>query len=317
MLVRNILVRMKYQSPHALDEMAAFVAVVESNGFSAAARVSGARKATLSLRIARLEARLGASLLVRTTRSIRLTDEGRGYFEHAQRALSAARDAEAVVASAKAKPGGVLRVTAPTSLADLLFDRVIVPYMTRYPDVVVHFDSSARRIDFARERFDVAIRLGPLEDSELVSRRLGATSGGYFCSPRYRDRHGVPARPADLAAHDTIAVAREGTSITWPFLVRGRRRSVVVRPRLSVSSHELGARAAAAGLGVLRAPTPPVRPFLVRKQLVRVLAEWSPPNADVFAVTPRGGPSVPKTRAFLDMLVRWYETEADRVAVKR
>jgi LysR family transcriptional regulator, regulator for bpeEF and oprC len=306
---------MTYQSARGLDEMAAFVAVVEANGFSAAARASGARKATLSLRIASLEARLGASLMVRTTRSVRLTDEGRSYFEHAQRALSAARDAEAVVAAAKAKASGILRVTAPTSLADLLFDRVVAPYMTRYPDVTMHFDSSARQVDLTRERFDIAIRLGPLEDSDLVSRRLGATSGGYFCSARYLERRGMPARPADVAAHDTIAVAREGTSIAWPFVVRGRRRSVPVRPRLLVSTFELGARAAAAGLGVLRAPTPPVRPFLAKKQLIRVLAEWSPPNADVFAVTPRAGASVPKTRAFLEMLVKWYETDDERPAV--
>src|SRR4030088_738014 len=102
---------MEYQSAQALEELLAFVAVVEAHGFTAASRATGGRKATLSRRVQDLEARLGVSLLARTTRSLRLTDEGRAYFEHAQRSLASARDAEAVVLSAKSKPRGMLRVT--------------------------------------------------------------------------------------------------------------------------------------------------------------------------------------------------------------
>jgi LysR family transcriptional regulator for bpeEF and oprC len=298
--------RLSYQSARSLEELAALVAVVESNGFTAAARASGARKATLSLHVARLEKRIGVPLLFRTTRSIRLTEEGHAYFGHAQRAISAARDAEAQVISAKARPSGLLRVTAPTALADGLLESVVMPYLMKHSDVTVHLDTSARQIDFAREPFDLAIRLGPLADSSLVARRLGTSGGGYFASPRYLKRRGTPRRPGDLSTHETIAIPGRQGPISWTFVVKKEIRSFVIRPRLLVSTFELGARAAAAGLGILRAPSEPLQPFLAKQQLVRILAEWSQPDAEVFAVIPPGGASVPKTRVFLDMLVEWF-----------
>lgn len=300
---------MAYQSQHALDELAAFVAVVEYNGFTAAARASGARKATLSARLASLERRLGVPLLVRTTRSLRLTDEGRAYFEHARRAIAAARDAEAVVAAARARPSGLLRVTAPTQLGALLLESVVIPYLGRHAGVAVQLDTSVRRIDLIREGFDLAVRQGPLEDSELIARRLGTTSGGYFASPRYLARRGTPHRPKDLTDHDTIAIPRGDGPIEWTFVAGAKRFAVTIRPRLTVTSFELGARAAAASLGILRAPTHFVQHHVARKQLVRILADWSPPDAELFAVLAPGAASVPKTRAFLDMLIAWF---ADR-----
>ncbi|WP_438043041.1 LysR substrate-binding domain-containing protein [Sorangium sp. So ce128] len=297
---------MEYQSGRSLEELAAFVAVVEANGFTAAARAMRARKATLSARVQELEQRLGVSLLVRTTRSLRLTDEGRAYFEHARRSLAAARDAEAVVALARSKPSGLLRITTSAALAGALLESVITPYLARYPEVFVELDTSVRRVDLAREGFDLAIRVGPLDDSSLVARRLGTATGGYYASPRYLDRRGVPARPEDLGRHETIVVAREEGPKDWPFVAGSRRRSIAVRPRLSVGSFELAAQAAAAGAGIVRAPLYFVRPFLSKKRLVQVLKEWTPQGFDVHAVFPPGGTLVPKTRVFLDMLAAWF-----------
>ena len=297
---------MPYQSERSLAELAAFVAVVESNGFSAAARASGARKATLSLRVSDLETRLGVPLLVRTTRSLRLTEEGRAYLEHARRSLAAARDADAVVTAAKSEPSGLLRVTAPGSLADMLFNTVVVAYLTKHPGVSVSLDTSMRRIDLTREGFDLAVRIGSLAESGLVARRLGKTSGGYFASPKYLEQRGKPRRPEDLREHDTIAITTADGPTEWAFVVDGKRSSVAVRPRLLASSFELGVRAAAAAVGILRAPRHFVEPLLAKKQLVQVLRECSPPGADVHAVMPPGGALVPKTRVFLDMLVAWF-----------
>jgi DNA-binding transcriptional LysR family regulator len=300
---------MAYQSGRALAELAAFVVVVESSGFSAAARASGERKATLSSRVSDLEARLGVPLLVRTTRSLRLTEEGRAYLEHAQRSITAARDADAVVSSARAKPHGLLRVTAPTSLADMLFDNVVVPYLIKNSEVSVNIDTSVRRIDLARERFDLAVRIGPLDDSGLVARRLGKTRGGYYASPGYFERRARPKRPEDLREHDTIAIATQEGPTEWMFVVDGKRRAVVVRPRLVVNSFDLAIRAASAAVGIVRAPHHFAAPLLAKKQLVSVLSECSPPGADVHAVMPPGGALVPKTRVFLDMLVTWFEKQ--------
>ncbi|WP_437307843.1 LysR substrate-binding domain-containing protein [Sorangium sp. So ce388] len=302
---------MEYQSGRSLEELAAFVAVVEANGFTAAARALRARKATLSQRVQDLEERLGVSLLVRTTRSLRVTDEGRAYFEHARRSLAAARDAEAVVAMAKSKPSGLLRVTTSAALAGVLMEGVVTPYLARYPDVSVELDTSVRRVDLVREGFHLALRVGPLDDSSLVARRLGVATGGYYASPRYLERRGAPERPEELLGiHDTVMVmvAREGGGPkAWPFARGARKLSLVVRPRLSLSSFELAVQAAAAGAGVVRSPRYFVRPFLAKGRLVPVLEEWTPRGFDVHAVFPPGGALVPKTRVFLDMLAAWFD----------
>lgn len=299
---------MAYQSEQALEELRAFVAVVEARGFSAAARALHGRKATLSKRVQELEARLGVPLLVRTTRSLRLTEEGQAYFEHASRALSSARDAEAVVLAAKAEPRGVLRVTTSASMAVLVMDSVIAAYLARHPHVRVVLDISERRGDLLREGFDLAVWAGALEDSSLVARRLGVADGGYYASPAYLRRRSTPRSPEHLGEHDTIAVPKGDAPAAWAFVVAGRRKQVALRPRLEVSDLALAARAAAAGLGIVRAPRSVVAPYLAKKQLVAVLEEATPPGLEVFAVFPPGGALVPKTRVFIDLLHQGFET---------
>jgi len=299
------LVRISDQSDRALGELAAFVAVVDSQGFTAAARAIKARKATLSERVQSLEARLGVALLVRTTRAMRLTEEGRVYLDHARRALAAWRDAESAVNAAKTKPQGVLRVTTSAAIAGTLLETVVTEYLARCPDVVFDMDTSVRRIDIAREGFDLAIRTGPLEESSLVARRLGSTRCGYYASPGYLKKHGTPKRPEQLAEHDLIIIPKS-EPMDWPFVVRGRVRRIAVRPRLSVTSFELAARAATAGVGILRCPAYFVDPYVSAKQLSPVLEAWTPPSLDVYAVYPPAGGLVPKTRIFIDLLAAWF-----------
>jgi LysR family transcriptional regulator for bpeEF and oprC len=298
---------MEYQSGRALEELAAFVAVVEANGFSAAARSSGARKATLSRRVQELEGRLGVSLLARTTRSLRLTEEGRAYLAHAQRSLSAARDAEEVVALAKSKPTGHLRVTTSGSLAGALLEPVVAEYLERYPAVTIELDTSVRRMDLVREGFDLAIRVGPLADSTLVARRLGIATGGYYAGRRYLKRRGTPRRPEDLERHATIVVPQKERAMEWPFVDGKRKFRCLVTPRFSVTSFEIAARAAAADLGVVRTPRYFVEALLERRRLVQVLEPFTPKGIDVYAVYPPGGMLVPKTRVFVEMVSAFFD----------
>jgi LysR family transcriptional regulator, regulator for bpeEF and oprC len=301
------LVPVAYQSDRALEELWAFVTVVDARGFSAAARATGGRKATFSRRVQDLEGRLGVPLLVRTTRSLRLTDEGRAYAEHARRSLAAARDAEAVVARAKAKPSGLLRLSAPTPLAAGIVERVVAAYLARYDEVAVHLDASNRKVDLAAEGFDLAVRAGGLDDSSLVARKLGVARGGYYASPRYLERRGAPEHPRDLARHDAVFCPKADGAIDWPFVVDGKRKAIALRPRLTVTSVELAVRAAAAGVGVVRAPLDAVAPLLAKGRLVEVLAPFAEPGLNLYAVYPPGGALVPKTRAFLDLLAAWFK----------
>ena len=293
---------MEYQSDQALEELRAFVAVVDAQGFRSAARVTRGRKATLSKRVQDLEARLGVPLLVRTTRSMRLTDEGRAYFEHASRALAAARDAEAVVLSAKATPRGVLRVTTAAALAAHVLDAVIVRYLKKYPDVRLVLHTTERRLDIVREGYDVAVWGGPLDDSSLVARKLGVAAGGYFASPKYLARRPEPKSPDDLAAHDLVTITKDAGATEWPFVAGGKEKRVAIRPRLVVNDLELALRAGIGGMGIVPAPLSSAEPYVAKKQLVQVLRQWTRPALDVHAVFPPGGALVPKTRAFLDLL---------------
>ncbi|NUP06955.1 MAG: LysR family transcriptional regulator [Polyangiaceae bacterium] len=302
---------MEYQSGRTLEELSAFVAVVQARGFTAAARATRARKATLSQRVKDLEQRLGMPLLMRTTRALRLTDEGRAYFEHASRALASARDAEAVVLSAKAKPKGVLRVTTSASLAIFVLEGVVTTYLAKYPDVAVQLDTSERRIDLVAEGFDLAVRVGVLEDSSLIARRLGRATGGFYASPRYLAKRGEPRRPEELVEHDAIVIPKADGSMEWPCWIGSRTKSFPVRPRLVVTHLETAARAASAGVGLMRAPYSVVAPYLKKKQLVPILRAWTPPGLDVHAVFPPGGALAPKTRAFLDLLEECFAAAPD------
>lgn len=297
---------MRYQSDAAFDQLSSFVHVVEAGGFTSAARKTGQTKATLSRRVQELEARLRIALLVRTTRSIRLTEEGRAYFLHAVRAVEAARDADEAVERSRHAPTGTLRLSTTAGLAGLLLEKVILSYLRAYPEVSIDLDLSPKNVDLVRDGFDLAIRVGEQQDSTLVARRLGLGRGGYYASPAYLKRRGSLESLRDLAAHDTIGIPRDRGPVEWPFVVAGKRTTVVVRPRLRTSSFELAVAAAVGGAGIVMAPEFFVREQLKRRRLVPVLEEWTQPGVPIFAVTPPGGLSAPKVRTFVDLLAAHF-----------
>jgi len=301
---------MKYQSGAALEQLSSFVHVVEAGGFTAAARKTGQTKATLSRRVQELEARLRVSLLVRTTRSVRLTDQGRAYFDHATRAVAAAKAADEAVERSMRGPTGTLRLSTTAGLAGLLLEKVVLTYLRSHPEVSVEIDLSPGNVDLVRDGFDLAVRIGEQQDSTLVARRLGIGRGGYFASPSYLKRRGVPGSTRDLSTHDTIAIPRNKGPVEWPFVSGGKRSTVVVRPRLRSASFELAVAAAVAGAGIVLAPEFFVREHLLRRRLVPVLQEWTQPGVPIFAVTPPGGLLAPKVRVFVDLLAAYFEKEA-------
>lgn len=299
---------MAYQSsesiPAALPELDAlgqFVAVVEAGGFSAAARRLGLRKATLSRSVAQLEQRLGARLLHRTTRTIRLTDDGLTYYGHATRALSAARDAEAALAHRTEEAAGLVRVAAIPFLAELLVEPVIVPLLARYPRMRVELVTGARVVDLAGEGFDVALRAGTRPLASQRVRMLGMAGIGYFASPAYLARRGSPTQPADLDHHDVLALS-DGATPVWTFIAGGQRITRAVQPRL-VGSGEVITRAARGGAGIVRLPAGTAAPLVSAGELSPVLGSSTPPPMPVMLVMPEGRPSR-VARLFIDLTVR-------------
>jgi len=287
-----------------LDPLAvlAFVAVAEHGSFRGAARALAIPKSTLSQRVAALEGHLGAQLLVRTTRSVQLTDVGASYQREITPAIDALRAAESTVAMLQAKPSGRLRVTAPYELGRSLLPAILAEYGTLYPDVVLDVYLADRVVNLVEEGFDLAIRIGPLADSGLVARRLGPPkSHGLYASRAYLKRNGVPRRPADLAKHRCLVMSGAQTPTTWTFEAGRTKSHVQIRPVLAVNSFDVLMRLARAGLGVV------VIPELVvggpDEPLRRLLAGYNLPVRQSFAVYPSARNVSPALRTLVDLLL--------------
>jgi DNA-binding transcriptional LysR family regulator len=285
---------------HDADAAALFVEVVEQGSFRAAARRLALPKSTVSRRVAALEERLGARLLMRTTRRVALTDVGAAYFERARVAVAALADAERSVSQLQATPRGTLRVTMPINFGYELGWSLLAAYLERYPEVSVVVDLSDRHVDLVAEGFDVAMRAGPLSDSSLVAQRLASTAPVIVASPGYLEARGQPATPAELAGHDCIC--REPNEL-WSFGGARKQRQVRVRGRVVVNSAEVRHSAALAGHGLARLPLPLCADALAAGQLRTVLTRFPLPAVPVHVVYPGPGSMLsPKVRAFVELL---------------
>lgn len=293
---------MAYQSGE-LDDLRIFVAVVDAGGFSAAARATGARKAHVSRRVQELERRLGVRLLERTTRTMRLTEAGRAYYDRASGAVRLALEARAAVLAERHEPVGLLRVTATELLAELVLRPVVLAYLRKHPKVSVELDVTSRSVDLVREGFDVALRVGVPSDSNLVGRVIGKGRAVCLASPTYLASVAAPRTPKDLERLDAVTIV--GGSSEWAFQRRGRKLLVRPRVRLSTPSYALAREAIVAGLGIGRLPSYFVADDLATGRLELVLEPWTPPAASVTAVYASRGLVAPKIRAFVDALTAY------------
>lgn len=268
-----------------LADLAVFVAVAEAQGVSAAARRLGASKAMVSTALARLEARLGVRLLQRSTRRVSLTGAGAAALPAAQRALAAAREAEEAAVASRSAPRGTLRVNAPMSFGLLHVMPAIGAFVREFPEIRVDLQLDDRLVDNVAGAFDVALRIGNLRDSALVSTRLATSRNVVVASPAYLRAAGAPRTPADLAAHAVLAYSLAPAPSRWILRRGGRAEEVRVRPAIEANS-SLALRAAALdGLGVARVPLFAVSEELAAGRLLRVLPEWELPDHGVHAVT--------------------------------
>ena len=285
-----------------LNEMAVFESVVRAGSFTAAARSLGVSKSSVSTRIARLERRLGARLLHRTTRRMALTDIGADYHQRCARIVAEAEEADHAAADSRLVPYGTLRITAAYLFGDAFLSPVVSEYLVRYPDVAVDLMLAERLVDLIEEGFDMAIRIGPLEDSTLTARGLGAAQMIYCASPDYVRANGAPATPEALGDHQCIVVGNSPRS-RWPFAAPRGPMTVPVRGRLTVNSLIMGRDAARAGRGIAYLPAFLCEDELGRDELRVVLREWLPEPYPIAAVTPSHRHLSAKVRCFLDLLI--------------
>ena len=278
--------------------MQAFVTVVETGSFSAAARRIGVGQPAISKTIAQLEDRLQVRLLVRSTHSLAPTDAGVRFYERARAAIREADEAELEARGAGAGLSGRLRVSAATTFARLLIVPRLPEFLARHPDIEIDVLLDDRVIDLVSEGIDMALRMGELTDSAAIARQIARSRRSVIATPAYLSRAGTPLVPADLATHEAIVYSQLGAS--WTFRRNGTEASVAVRGRVRLSAAE-GIRAAVlADLGLTVNSDWMFAPELASGAVRRVLEDWELPPVDLWAVFPTGRLASAKARAFAD-----------------
>ena len=285
-----------------LDCMGAFVASVDHGSLSLAARSLGRSITGVSRAITALEERLGAPLLVRTTRTLKLTDAGGRYLEVCRRVLADLSAAEARAGSAVEVPHGVLTVTAPVMFGALHVRPIVDAYLDAFPDVRVRLLLIDRMVNVLDEGVDVAVRIAHLPDSALVATAVGATRRVVCASPAYLARRGKPSEPAALAEHRCISFTALTPTETWTFAAgpgRGRAKRVKVEAVLTVNTAEAAIASAIAGQGVTCALSYQIAAPLRAKVLEALLSAYEPPPLPVHLVCGARAVASAKVRAFV------------------
>jgi DNA-binding transcriptional LysR family regulator len=291
----------------ALTDIAVFVRVVERGSFTLAADDLELSRAVVSKYLSRLEDRLGARLLHRTTRRLSLTEAGAALFEASRGALERIEEAEAAVARYQSEPRGRLRVSAPMSFGILHLGPLLADFARAHPKVSIDMKLDDRYVNLVEEGIDVAIRIGVLTDSSLVARKLAVTRAVACASPAYLEEHGEPETPEDLATHDCLVYSYLATANVWRFIAPdGRELPVAINGTLRINNGIVLAQAALAGHGILLTPSFYVAPMLREGRLKRILAGYALKELGIHAVYPQRGHVPPKVRAFVDFLAQRF-----------
>jgi LysR family transcriptional regulator, transcriptional activator for dmlA len=286
-----------------LSEMRLFVQAVRSGSLSAAGRVLGLSPAVASKRLARLESRLGARLLQRSSRRLSLTREGAIYFERSSAILADIDAAEAAVSAGRDQARGLLRISAPVALGRRWVGPAVERFAARHPDVAVHLGLTDAVVDLIAGGLDLAVRIGELPDSRLVSRRLAGNRRVVCAAPAYLRRRGRPRTPADLRDHDCLLlVGAQEDSAQWTFEHGGERVGVHLRGRLLSDNGEQVHAWALAGRGLQRRSIWDVADDLEAGRLVEVLSRYTGPAAPIHALYPSRRFLPAKTRLFIELL---------------
>ncbi len=286
-----------------LNRIAIFVRVVDERGFTAAARTLELPKSSVSRSVALLEEALGARLLHRTTRSVRLTEAGTAFYELASRGLAGIAEAAAVVADLQSVVRGTIRITAPVDAGVALLQPVIARFVRRHP--AVHFDVvlTSRIVDLVEEGFDLALRAGRLRDGAIIARKIGIVDSSLHASPRYLARAGAPATIGDLTKHRCVLFRPGSISASWTLQGPSGEEVVDVKGPVTVDELSFARRAVLSGVGIGLLPT-----FLCARdvevgRLVYVLPSHVAPGPPLHLVYPSARYLPHRVGVFRDFLI--------------
>jgi DNA-binding transcriptional LysR family regulator len=287
-----------------IGDVELFRAIVEAGGISAGAAAVGSSPPAVSRRLSALEGRLGVRLAERSARRFRLTDEGTLYYEHCQSILAALRDAEAEVSSRGATARGLLKVGAPMELGRRRVAPLLAEFAAQHPALEVHLVLSDAGLEVGQDKLDVALRIDRPDDPAVIIRRIASTRRIICAAPSYLAARGMPERPADLASHECLRLARRHRlHDRWRFRAETGFEEVKVSGHLSSGSGDALHGWALEGRGLSAEALWDVADDLEAGRLVECLADYWCDDIELFATFPPGHPVPPRIRLFVDFMV--------------
>ena len=289
-----------------LTAMRLYCAVVENGSLAAASRSLGISPSVVSKQLSRLEDRLGARLLNRTTRRISVTEVGSAYFDRCKRIVADVDEAEAAVSLSHMAPRGLLKITAPTTFAHRHVTPHLPQFIELYPEVSVQVQVNDRIADLVDEGLDLAIRIAHLKDSSLIARRLAPNHRSIVATPDYLKRRGIPECPDDLLEHDLVTWGDGNPINDWHFVVNGREQLIRTRSTVTINNGDSILAAVLAGGGLAMLASFMTGEYVQSGRLLPVLDEFVREDVPIYAVYPSTRHLSPKVRAFVDFLARTY-----------
>ncbi|EPJ85487.1 LysR family transcriptional regulator [Pseudomonas sp. CFII68] len=283
------------------EEMRIFAQVMESGSFTAAAEKLGLSKQFVSRKLMELEQRLGVRLLNRSTRRLDVTPLGQRYYEAALRLLNDVEQVEQGISGQTSEPRGTLRLSAPLSFAVAHLGSLLPLFLKRYPGVSVEVDLSDRSVDLLGEGYDLALRIGVLEDSTLIARRIATIERVYCASPTYLAQKGTPVRPEDLRNHDCLPYGHS-RQVQWRFVGAGKPLTLEVTGRMRANNGDLLRDAAIAGMGITYLPAFILGDALKDGRLIKVLEGFETEPLALSAVYPQHRQSARPVQALVEFL---------------
>lgn len=285
-----------------LDDLSAFLAVVDKGSLTGAARHLQRTLQSVSRSLITLERSIGVQLVRRTTRRSAPTEAGLAFYHRVKPAFAEIDNARLEASRRRATPSGLLRIGASVLFAPIYVVPAVAAFMERYPQIEVDLALSDRFVDLLEENLDVAIRIGDLADSDLKARRLGELRRVVFGAPGYFSRHGRPKHPSDLTEHQCIVRSADGDATTWPFLTEGKRRNIRVQGRFRANATASVTAAVVEGLGIGFMPLWQIRNLVDEGAVELILTAYEPARIPIRAVWPATRLPLAKTQLFVDFL---------------
>ncbi len=288
------------------EELEAFVAVVDYQGFGRAGEKLGIAKSMVSRRVSELEARLGVQLLQRTTRRQTLTDAGRDFYQRASQVLFDLDEAEQSLAETSSEISGRIRLALPLGFGVGQLAQPISEFLNRHPRISIDTDLSDRTVDLIEENIDVAIRIGELADSTLVARKLARVHFAICASPAYLERHGEPRHPSELAQHRVLVYSNLAPGRQWSDPQQGKTVNPRLQYQLSANNGEFLAAVARFGAAIVNGPLALMRAHIDSGELLPILEGFERPEVGMYAVYPPGRMISRRVRVFSDALYEHF-----------